>query len=506
MIRYFRLLSILLTLTVVVSCGTSKRLVKESHVESPKHEFRGAWIQTVFQSRYQQMNSAEMKRYIIDMVSKLDDAGINAVIFQVRPEADAFYKSSLEPWSRYLTGQQGLAPDDPSFDPLEFIIDECHKRGMELHAWLNPYRARAGAGSQLSANHIYWRHPERFVQYGTQIFFDPGLPENRGYICDVVHDIVSRYDVDAIHMDDYFYPYPIAGEPFPDDNSFFRYAESQGFGSSQRDDWRRNNVNMLIQELKYTIASAKPWVRFGISPFGIYRNKRSHPEGSNTNGLQNYDDLFADVKLWVQKGWIDYNMPQIYWENGHAAADYTTLLHWWHENNFKQPLYIGQDIKRSTDRNELQTKISQSRQLPNVHGNSYWYGYQILDNAENSTEILKRDINRNKALIPAYTHMHKGKPTKVKGLKQVFTEDLHLLMWDKPKDEYSPESAHMYVIYRFSQGESININHPENIISVTSDNFFVLPYEGGDRKYTYVVTALDAFKNEGKVAKIKVKL
>ena len=506
MIRYFRFLSIVLTLLFVVSCGTSKRAVKESHIKNPKHEFRGAWIQTVFQSRYQQMNSDEMKLYLTDMIAKLDDAGINAVIFQVRPESDAFYKSNIEPWSRYLTGQQGLAPDDPSFDPLEFIIDECHKRGMELHAWLNPYRAKASAGSQLSPDHIYWKHPERFVQYGNQIFFDPGLPENRGYICDVVHDIVSRYDVDAIHMDDYFYPYPIAGEQFPDDNSFLRYAQSQGFSNSQRNDWRRNNVNMLIQELKYTIASTKPWVRFGISPFGIYRNKRSHPGGSETNGLQNYDDLYADVKLWVQKGWIDYNMPQIYWENGHAAADYTTLLHWWHDNNFKQPLYIGQDIKRSTDRNELQTKIAQSRQLPHVHGNSYWYGYQILENAENSANILKSDIHRHKALIPAYTHMHKGRPDKVKGLKDVFLEDIRFLTWNKSKDLDNPENGQMYVVYRFRQGESVNINRSENILSVTSDNFFVLPYEGGRRKYTYVVTALDAFKNESKISKIKVRL
>lgn len=506
MIRYFRFLSIIVTLLIVVSCGTSKKSVNESQIRSPKYEFRGAWIQTVFQSRYQQMNSAAMKHYLTEMVSKLDAAGINAVIFQIRPEADAFYKSNLEPWSRYMTGQQGLAPDDNSFDPLSHIIEECHKRGMELHAWLNPYRAKASAASQLSPDHIYWKHPERFVQYGNQLYFDPGLPENRGFICDVVHDIVSRYDVDAIHMDDYFYPYPIAGEPFPDDNSFNRYATAQGFDYNQRNDWRRNNVNMLIQELKYTIASVKPWVRFGISPFGIYRNKRNHPEGSETNGLQNYDDLFADVKLWVQKGWIDYNMPQIYWENGHASADYTTLLHWWHDNNFKQPLYIGQDIKRSTDKNELEVKIMQSRQLPYVHGNSYWYGYQILENAENSANILKSDIHRNKALIPAYKHMHNGRPTKVKNLNQVFTEDMHFLTWDKPKQSENPESAQMYVIYRFRKGENVNINRAENILAVTNDNFYVLPYEGGNNRYTYVVTALDAFKNESKITKVKVKI
>lgn len=503
--RFIRFVLFVATIFVVTSCGTSKRAsVRE--MKNPKHEFRGAWIQTVFQSRYQQMNSAAMKHYLTDMVRKLDEAGINAVVFQIRPEADAFYKSSLEPWSRFMTGDQGKAPDDDEFDPLAFIIEECHKRGMELHAWLNPYRVKASKNFELAPEHIYWQHPERFVEYGNQMFFDPGLPENRGFICDVVHDIVSRYDVDAIHMDDYFYPYPIAGEEFPDDASFYSYGQAQGFGSAQRNDWRRNNVNLLIKEIKYTIAATKPWVRFGVSPFGIYRNKRNDPNGSDTNGLQNYDDLFADIKLWVQNGWVDYNTPQIYWEMGHKAADYTTLLQWWNDNNFKQPLYIGQDLKRSTDRNELEAKIIMTRQQPYVDGNCFWYGYQILENADNVTSIMKSDLHRNKALIPPYVNMHSGNPKKVKNLTQVFTEDMHFLTWDKPKQPENPENARMYVVYRFRKGEKVNVNRAENILSVTRDNFYVLPFEGGDNKYTYAVTALDAFKNEGKMAKIKVKL
>ncbi len=504
--RYFRLLLSALSLFLLLSCGTSKTALKKEHIKNPKYEFRGAWIQTVFQSRYQNMNSAAMKHYLSDMVRKLDEAGINAVIFQIRPEADAFYKSNLEPWSRFLTGQQGLAPDDDTFDPLAYLVDECHKRGMELHAWLNPYRVSASANNQLAPSHIYNEYPERFIQYGTQLFFDPGIPENRGFICDVVHDIVSRYDVDAIHMDDYFYPYPIAGESFPDDASFNAYAHLQGYAPSQRNDWRRNNVNLLIQEVKYTIASTKPWVRFGVSPFGIYRNKSSDPQGSNTSGLQNYDDLYADIKLWVEKGWVDYNLPQLYWEMGHKSADYVTLLNWWNSNNFKHHLYIGQDIKRSTDRNELEAKIIQTRQQPYVHGNSFWYGYQILENAENVADIMKSDIHRNKALIPPYTHMHEGNPGKVKKLTQVFTEDMHFLTWSKPKQPDNPESAQKYVVYRFSRGEKVNLSRAENIQTVTRDNFFVLPFEGGNNKYVYVVTPLDAFNNEGKISKLKVKL
>ncbi len=495
-----------IAIALLISCGSSKNVLTQNADATPKREFRGAWIQTVGQSRYRQMNSAAMKHYLSEMVRKLDEAGINAVIFQIRPEADAFYRSALEPWSRFLTGEQGKAPDEATFDPLAFIIDECHQRGMELHAWMNPYRVKTNMSNRLAPGHIYNRYPERFVQYGDQLFFDPGLPENRRFICEVVRDIVTRYEVDAIHMDDYFYPYPIAGTPFPDDNSFTMYAASQGFSPSQRGDWRRNNVNLLIQQIKQTLAGTRPWVRFGISPFGIYRNKRSDPNGSDTNGLQNYDDLYADIRLWVEKGWIDYNLPQLYWERGHAAADYTTLLQWWNDNNFRQHLYIGQDLKRSIDKNELHTKIGMTREMEFVHGNSYWYGYQILDNYAGVADMLKNEIHSSKALIPAYTRMHDGHPEAVKKLTEVFTEDMHFLTWEHRKEPLNPEKAQRFVVYRFRHKQKADINQAEPIVAVTPDNFFVLPYEGGESRYTYVVTALDAFGNESKVKKIKVRL
>jgi uncharacterized lipoprotein YddW (UPF0748 family) len=502
-----RYTTLLLITALVAACGTARRSpARRTPDAAPKREFRGAWVQTVGQSRYSQMNSAEMKQYIAGMVRQLDEAGINAIIFQIRPEADAFYRSQLEPWSRFLTGEQGQAPDDPSFDPLAFIVEECHKRGMELHAWLNPYRAKANINSVVAENHIYWKHPERFVRYGNQLFFDPGLPENRSFICEVVRDIVARYDVDAIHMDDYFYPYPLAGAPFPDDSSFGMYAASQGFGPSQRDDWRRNNVNLLIRQIKLTIAATKPWVRFGISPFGIYRNKRSDPNGSNTNGLQNYDDLYADIKLWVEKGWIDYNLPQLYWEIGHKSADYITLLQWWNVNNYRQHLYIGQDLERSINRDELSVKIRRSREASFVHGNCYWYGYQILDNFAGVADMLKTGVHRSKALIPAYTHLHKGRPEAVEKPVDVYAEDMHFITWEHVEAPSNPEAAQRFVVYRFRRGEKVDVNRAENIVTVTPDNFFVLPYEGGKTRYTYVITALDAFHNESKPAKIKVKL
>lgn len=504
--KYIRYALALLLTASLAACGTSKPLLTKTADTNPKYEFRGAWIQTAWQDSYAKMSSSSMAFYLKDMVRKLDEAGINAVIFQVRPEADAFYKSNLEPWSRFMTGVQGKAPDDPTFDPLALLIEECHSRGMELHAWLNPYRAQSSLNSRLADNHPYRRNPERFIKYGNQLFFDPGLPENRTYFCEIVRDIVSRYDVDAIHIDDYFYPYPIAGTQFLDDRSFSMYAASQGFSSSQRDDWRRNNVNLLIQQVKYTIAGVKPWVRFGVSPFGIYRNKRNDPNGSNTTGLQNYDDLYADIKLWVEKGWIDYNMPQLYWEIGHSAADYSTLLTWWNTNNFKQPLYIGQDLKRSLDKNEMDTKIRQSRQMNFVSGNCYWYGSQIVDNYNNVFSLLQTNLHKSKSLIPPYTHMHKGKPAPVKKLTESYTSDMHFISWQHIKNPNNPEAAQRFVVYRFRKGEKVDLNKAQNIVDIINDNFFVLPYEGGCNVYTYVVTPLDAFWNEGKGQKIRVRL
>ena len=231
----------------------------------PKREFRAAWIQSV-NGQFRGMPTEKLKQNLIGQLNSLQKAGINAIIFQVRPEADALYASRLEPWSRFLTGVQGKAPE-PYWDPMQFMIDECHKRGMEFHAWINPYRTKTTLKSELAPNHVYNIHPEWFVTYGDQLYFDPALPESRRHICMVVSDIVSRYDVDAIHMDDYFYPYPIKGKDFPDDASFARF----GGGFSNKGDWRRSNVNVLIKKLHETIREIKPWVKFGISPFGIYR-------------------------------------------------------------------------------------------------------------------------------------------------------------------------------------------------------------------------------------------
>lgn len=474
----------------------------------PKREFRAAWIQSV-NGQFRGMPTEKLKQNLIGQLNSLQKAGINAIIFQVRPEADALYASRLEPWSRFLTGVQGKAPE-PYWDPMQFMIDECHKRGMEFHAWINPYRTKTTLKSELAPNHVYNIHPEWFVTYGDQLYFDPALPESRRHICMVVSDIVSRYDVDAIHMDDYFYPYPIKGKDFPDDASFARF----GGGFSNKGDWRRSNVNVLIKKLHETIREIKPWVKFGVSPFGIYRNESSDPLGSKTKGLQNYDDLYADVLLWAREGWIDYNIPQIYWHIGHPVADYETLVKWWAKNTENRPLFIGQSVMNTVQNadpknpsiNQLPRKMALQRAYQTIGGSCQWPASAVIENAGKYRDALIAEYHKYPALPPVFDFMDNEAPGKVRKMKPVWTEDGYILFWTAPKYKEEMNRAVQYVVYRFDAKEKVNIDDPSHIVAITRDNFYKLPYEGGKTKYRYVVTALDRLHNESKSVGKKIKL
>ena len=474
----------------------------------PKREFRAAWIQSV-NGQFRGMPTEKLKQNLIGQLNSLQKAGINAIIFQVRPEADALYASRLEPWSRFLTGVQGKAPE-PYWDPMQFMIDECHKRGMEFHAWINPYRTKTTLKSELAPNHVYNIHPEWFVTYGDQLYFDPALPESRRHICMVVSDIVSRYDVDAIHMDDYFYPYPIKGKDFPDDASFARF----GGGFSNKGDWRRSNVNVLIKKLHETIREIKPWVKFGVSPFGIYRNESSDPLGSKTKGLQNYDDLYADVLLWAREGWIDYNIPQIYWHIGHPVADYETLVKWWARNTENRPLFIGQSVMNTVQNadpknpsiNQLPRKMALQRAYQTIGGSCQWPASAVVENAGKYRDALIAEYHKYPALPPVFDFMDNEAPAKVRKMKPVWTEDGYILFWTAPKYKEEMNRAVQYVVYRFDAKEKVNIDDASHIVAITRDNFYKLPYEDGKTKYRYVVTALDRLHNESKSVGKKIKL
>ena len=476
--------------------------------EAQKREMRGAWIQCV-NGQFQGLGKEKMQQTLTYQLDELQKDGVNTIIFQVRPECDALYESKLEPWSRFLTGKQGQAPS-PYWDPLQWMIEQCHKRGMELHAWINPYRAKTKTTKQLASNHIAVRKPMNCFSYDDLFILNPGIAENRDFICEVAKDIVSRYDVDGIHMDDYFYPYPVKGETIPDEEQFRLFNN----GIKDINDWRRYNVNLFIEQFYKTVHETKPWVKVGISPFGIYRNKKSSPIGSETNGTQNYDDLYADILLWVNNGWLDYNVPQIYWEIGNKAADYETLINWWSRHASGRPLVIGEDVERTVkypdpqnaNSHQLPAKMRLHRQLPAVKGTVLWYAKAAVDNVGNYGTALRNNYWRYPALQPSMPFISDKAPKKVTKVKPIWTSDGYVLFWTAPKGKNWQDEAVKYVVYRFAAGEKVDINDPSKIVAITATTYYKLPYNDGKQKYTYVVSALNRLQNESKVVKKKIKL
>ena len=465
----------------------------------PKREFRGAWIQCV-NGQFKGIGTEVMQKTLTYQLDELQKDGCNVIIFQVRPECDALYESQLEPWSYYLTGQQGQAPQ-PYWDPLAWMITQCHKRGMELHAWINPYRAKTKVAHTNAANHVVERHPERCFQYDGLTLLNPALKENRDYICDVVRDILQRYDVDGLHIDDYFYPYPVAGVAIPDAADF--QANAKGF--TDRNDWRRDNVNQFIQQLYETIRDTKPWVKFGVSPFGIYRNKKSDPDGSNTNGLQNYDQLYADVMLWVDKGWVDYCVPQIYWEIGNKAADYDELIHWWDRHCKNTTLVIGEDVERTAKFNQLARKMMLHAELPNVKGTVLWYAKAAVDNVGNYGTQLRNLYWRYPALQPTMKNIDRKAPKKPRKVKAIDVDGQQVLFWTAPKGSGWKDEAVRYAVYRFDQGERVNLDDASKLVTITGETHYELPAGAPGSRQVYAVTALDRMQNESSCQKVKVK-
>ena len=364
--------------------------------------WRGAWIATVANIDWPSTdavgNTERQQEEMIWILDSLQSLGVNAIIFQVRPTADALYISELEPVSHWLTGTQGSWNEQTPWDPLQWTIEQAHARKMEVHVWLNPYRVNLAKTdtSLLAANHIMRQHPDWFWEYAKQWYFNPGLDVTREWICTIVQDIVTRYDIQAIHMDDYFYPYPSGKQQLPDSITFATYP--RGFDNIH--DWRRNNVNLAIQDIRRTIKECKADVEFGISPFGVWRNANVDSTGSQTRaGITNYDNLYADIRLWIQEGWIDYVLPQLYWEIGKKVADYEVLAHWWANEvrgtNCK--LYIGLAPYRLENAgpktawgkgNEISRQMQLNRTIPEITGECFYSTRPLLRNPRNVCDSI----------------------------------------------------------------------------------------------------------------------
>ena len=400
---------------IIVAIGFVLCIYATKAQQSPNYEFRGVWVASVENIDWpskKTLTVAQQKEEYINLLNMHQANGMNAVVVQIRPAGDALYPSQYEPWSEYLTSKQGLPPV-PYYDPLEFMILETHKRGMEFHAWINPYRAVFNLSkSSIAPTHVTKLHPEWFVVYGDKKYFNPGLPEVREHTIRVIKDIVARYDIDAIHMDDYFYPYRIAGKEFPDQKTFEQYGNGLN-----KDNWRRSNCDSIIVQLFRTIRTTNARVKFGISPFGVWRNKTQDPMGSDTKaGQTNYDDLYADILLWLDKGWIDYVTPQLYWERGHKLADYDVLLKWWNDYGYGKHIYIGQAIYRAgsneawRNKNELPNQIQELRKYKTTQGSIYFNSKVFEKNPNGWNDSLKNNYYKYPALIPPMPWINNDTP------------------------------------------------------------------------------------------------
>ncbi|MDO5662901.1 MAG: family 10 glycosylhydrolase, partial [Brachybacterium sp.] len=346
---------------------------------SPVRQMRAMWIATVFGIDWPnpEQSPAEQRAQYEALLDLAVEMNLNAVISQVRPAADAFWPSPYEPWSQYLTGRQG---EDPGYDVLAFQIEAAHARNLEFHAWFNPYRASTQPDpDHLAADHPARVNPEWVWSYNGTLYYDPGRPDVRSFVQDAMMHAVENYDLDAVHFDDYFYPYPSEDEEIPDQDTYREYAD----GTESIEDWRRGNVDALVREMGERIRVAKPWVRFGISPFGIWRNDTTDPRGSATSGLESYDAQGADSRRWVQEGWVDYICPQLYWQIGNPAADYAVLLPWWADTvaGTDVSLYIGQAAYQAAtwgDAQELTRQLTLGREHPEVDGHA-WYSANHLE-------------------------------------------------------------------------------------------------------------------------------
>lgn len=491
-----RILILVISALILTSSGACAKS------KPPKHEFRAAWVATVANldwpgGPYQ--SSAANISDLIFLLDQLKNAGINAVIFQIRPECDALYNSTLEPWSYWLTGKQGQAPE-PFFDPLTIAVREAHKRGMELHAWFNPYRAERSVGDYpTSPNHVTKRHPDWVIQINKLKFLDPGLPMVREYVTGVIMDVVRRYDIDGVHFDDYFYPYPSNGITNEDDATFANY--SRGF--SNRGDWRRDNVNLLIEMVYDSIKTVKPYVKFGVSPFGIWKN--GVPSG--IVGLDAYNTIYCDAVTWLNKKIVDYLTPQLYWPFG-GGQDYGKLMPWWASRTNGRHLYPGQAPYRINANNwaanELPRQIQLNRNTAHSLGSVFFRAFHVVSNPKGFTDSLQANYYRHPALSPVMNWEETEPPETPANLRYQIIADRgsYGLEWDAPVVAVDGDSAFRYVVYRFNNPsvQAEDIDNAENMVALVGITNSAPKNPLARGPYYYGVTALDRNSNESNLS------
>lgn len=491
---------------ILLSFSNGNAQEKMNH---PKNEFRAVWIATVANIDWPKSNTDNVEKQKADYIEILDaykKMNYNAVIVQIRSSGEAFYPTELAPWSRYLTGKEGIAPS-PYYDPLEWMITEAHARGFEFHAWLNPYRATMDTKTEnLSPKHDFNKYPNWMIKYGEagkeKFYYDPGLPEVQSHLTKVVEEVVQNYDIDAIHFDDYFYPYRVPGQNFNDKASYAKYGNGL-----KLEDWRRANVDTLVKRVSHTIKDCKPWVQFGISPFGVWRNKSVDPKGSDTeSGQTNYDDLYADPMNWMEHKWIDYLVPQLYWSMGHPKASYSKLLKWWSENSKNTAIYIGNStykINNDSDKkwnnpHEIPNQVDLTRSYKNIQGNAYFSAKWFINKNQNVTQLLTANQYKYPAL-----------PLPVPQLKMIVIDSpvIDTIQKDTLNStfciKYPLNSKIRYImVYRAKKASKIDINDPSQIIDKITLGVetplitVAIPLNKEHENSSYAFTYVDFYGNE----------
>lgn len=482
---------------LIISCGT--RLPKE--LRAPKTEFRGVWIATVVNIDWPisgKQDIEDKKEGYLRLLDFYKELNFNAAIVQIRTAGDAFYPSKYAPWSRYLTGTEGEASE--KYDTLlQWMIKETHDRGMEFHAWLNPYRATFDLNTEiLSETHDFNLHPEWMIKYGKKYYYNPGLPEVQTHLLNIINEVVENYKVDAIHFDDYFYPYKIKDEEFDDLEAFEKYRKQD----ITVDDWRRDNINTLVKSIHESIKLRKPWVQFGISPFGVWRNASTDPRGSDSKaGQTTYDDLYADPLTWIENGWIDYIAPQLYWSLYYPPASHSKLMDWWSVNAQNTQLYIGNGaykIRNNADKawkkkKEIPNQLTLARETNEVDGNIFFSAKSLIQKNTDVANYLRRKYYKYPALTPVIKN-NEVLPEAPQLKSITHTKDTYLLVLDS----VSPETPYL-ILYGFKSAGKIDMTTGKNILEkVYLDGKTNLILKDGIFKghKIYAISFLDRFGRE----------
>lgn len=488
--------------------STPESIACTTNPATPKSQFRAMWIATVVNIDWPSQAGLSVAAQQAEYRGWLDLAvqrHMNAVVVQVRPAADAFWPSPYEPWSQWLTGTQGTAP---GYDPLAFLVSEAHARNLDFHAWFNPYRVGMTTDvTQLVATHPARQHPEWTFAYGGRLYYNPGIPAVRTFVEDAMMDAVSRYDIDGVHWDDYFYPYP-DGSTIPDQATFAQY----GSGFASIGDWRRDNVNKLVQEMGQRIKAVKPWVAFGVSPFGIWRNDATDPLGSATTGLQSYDAIYADTRLWVTQHWIDYISPQIYWHQGYAIADYNALVPWWSGvvSGTGVQLYIGQATYRTgaagqaapwQTSTELTNHLFFNRGYPQVSGDIQFSAKDVRADRLGSVSRLYADHYGRPAIVPVNAWLGGATPAAPAITGATRSGGTVTLSWQ------GTGAPTAYAIYRLNgsgPAGSCAFADASALLATVRGTTYADTTASAGQTYSYYVSALDRTHHESGVSAVRV--